>query len=229
MASVDVQQMTPECLNLDEARRLVRKAHEAWPRPDSSLTRALADAVGSLADEVGRLREELRNRPWREQELCDQRNAAEAEASRLRAAIRDIDSHATPLAEDEDGYAAMGYVVAVGAIHRALGLAMGTGVPCAMCGPGSHDCPGLTPAPSTPSEPTPASSELERLRAALKKYGRHLRSCLKWGDPGAEWCDCGLVGLLDEHPVPRLRTRALCDGQHFKGVECPSRDCYWNG
>jgi len=45
-----------------------------------------------------------------------------AEVERLRAAILDIDAHATPLGEDDDGFVAGGYVVSVGALHRALGL-----------------------------------------------------------------------------------------------------------
>lgn len=41
---------------------------------------------------------------------------------RLREAILDIDAHAFPLAEDEDGWTIVGYFVPVGPIHRALGV-----------------------------------------------------------------------------------------------------------
>ena len=59
----------------------------------------------------------------------------------LRAAILDIDAHATPLGEDADGFATGGYVVSVGALHRALGLVGHTASVCRQCSPESHDCP----------------------------------------------------------------------------------------
>lgn len=42
--------------------------------------------------------------------------------AKFRAAILDIDAHATPLGEDDDGFVAIGYAVSVGSLHRALGL-----------------------------------------------------------------------------------------------------------
>ena len=46
----------------------------------------------------------------------------------LTAAILDIDAHATPLGEDDDGFVAVGYAVSVGALHRALGLVVGSSI-----------------------------------------------------------------------------------------------------
>ena len=62
------------------------------------------------------------------------------DCDRLRAAISDIDAHATPLGEDEDGFVTGGYLISVGSLHRALALAS-TAPPCRVCGPESHDCP----------------------------------------------------------------------------------------
>lgn len=45
------------------------------------------------------------------------------ENNRLRAAIEDIDAHATPLGTDEDGFVSTGYLISVGCLHRALGIA----------------------------------------------------------------------------------------------------------
>lgn len=42
------------------------------------------------------------------------------ERDRLRAVVEDIAAHANPIAEDDDGFVAVGYTVTVGAIHRAL-------------------------------------------------------------------------------------------------------------
>lgn len=46
----------------------------------------------------------------------------DAENERLRLAILDIDAHATPLGEDDDGFVSVGYAISVGCLHRALGL-----------------------------------------------------------------------------------------------------------
>lgn len=48
--------------------------------------------------------------------------SAGEEVAKLKAAILDIDAHATPLGEDEDGFATTGYLISVGSLHRALGL-----------------------------------------------------------------------------------------------------------
>ncbi len=45
----------------------------------------------------------------------------------LTAAILDIDAHSTPMGEDADGFVTGGYIVTVGALHRALGLIGHTG------------------------------------------------------------------------------------------------------
>jgi hypothetical protein len=54
----------------------------------------------------------------------------EGERERLKAAILDIDAHATPLGEDDDGFVSIGYAVSVGSIHRALGLVGHTAPKC---------------------------------------------------------------------------------------------------
>ena len=62
--------------------------------------------------------------------LLDALDAKDAENERLRDAILDIDAHAAPLGEDDDGFVAGGYVVSVGSLHRALALT-GAGAECA--------------------------------------------------------------------------------------------------
>ena len=42
--------------------------------------------------------------------------------ARLRDAILDIDAHAFPLAEDEDGWTIVGYFVTIASLHKALGV-----------------------------------------------------------------------------------------------------------
>ena len=59
------------------------------------------------------------------------------QAEALKAAVLDIDAHATPLGEDEDGFITGGYIVSVGALHRALGV---VGHAARKCGPGAL-CP----------------------------------------------------------------------------------------
>lgn len=60
-----------------------------------------------------------------------------AENDRLRAAVLDIDAHATPYGEDEDGWTTH-YLMGTGALHRALGV-IGHGAPkCRAC-PHAHD------------------------------------------------------------------------------------------
>lgn len=59
----------------------------------------------------------------------------QGEKQRLVEAILDIDSHATPLGEDPDGFTADGYFVTLGALHRALGLIGHSGVRRAIEGP----------------------------------------------------------------------------------------------
>lgn len=62
------------------------------------------------------------------------------EVERLRAAILDIDAHATPFGEDEHGFVDGGYLVTVGALHRALGLIGHTARKCPQC-PHPHPAP----------------------------------------------------------------------------------------
>ena len=59
---------------------------------------------------------------------------------RLRDAILDIDAHATPLGEDDDGFVTGGYLISVGSLHRALGLVGHTAPKCRLCDAGQHAC-----------------------------------------------------------------------------------------
>lgn len=69
------------------------------------------------------------------QELRASLASIHADIAAAHAAILDIDAHATPLGYDSDGFVAVGYVVSVGAIHRALALTGASAecrdVPCA--------------------------------------------------------------------------------------------------
>lgn len=64
------------------------------------------------------------------------------EVERLKAAILDIDAHATPLGEDDDGFITGGYTITVGSLHRALGVVGHGSVPCRVCATGAS-CDGL--------------------------------------------------------------------------------------
>ena len=79
----------------------------------------------------------------------------------LRAAIEDIDAHAALIAEDEDGMVTTGYVVSVGAIHRALALAR-------MGGP--------NPIPTTAAALQEAQERGDRYEAALERIKSHLEA-----------------------------------------------------
>ena len=50
---------------------------------------------------------------------------------KFKAAILDIDAHATPLGEDDEGFVAIGYAISVGSLHRALGLVGHSSARCA--------------------------------------------------------------------------------------------------
>jgi hypothetical protein len=63
-----------------------------------------------------------------------------SECKRLRDAILDIDAHATGMGEDKDGIVTGGYIVTIGALHRALGVVGHTAVKCRYCDPQAHDC-----------------------------------------------------------------------------------------
>lgn len=51
-----------------------------------------------------------------------------AENKRLRDAILDIDAHAVSIGSDPDGFNSGGYIVSLGALHRALGVIGHSGV-----------------------------------------------------------------------------------------------------
>jgi hypothetical protein len=71
---------------------------------------------------------------------ADSLESLRAENKRLRDAILDIDAHATGMGEDEHGFVSKGYIVTIGALHRALGVVGHTAVKCRYCDPQAHDC-----------------------------------------------------------------------------------------
>jgi len=56
----------------------------------------------------------------------------------VKNAVLDIDAHATPLGEDDDGFVTGGYVISVGSLHRALGVIGHTAPLCKEC-PHPHE------------------------------------------------------------------------------------------
>lgn len=88
-----------------------------------------------------------------------------AERDRLRAVVQDITAHASPIAEDDDGFVAVGYTVTIGAIHRALAVLA------------QLDGSGVIGAP-------PPRDDLDRhIRNTLKAAGidvRRCQRCLHW-------------------------------------------------
>lgn len=67
---------------------------------------------------------------------------AEAEGYRrgveaVKHAVLDIDAHATPMGEDDDGFVTSGYFISIGSLHRALGVVGHTAPKCRDCG--GHD------------------------------------------------------------------------------------------
>jgi hypothetical protein len=58
--------------------------------------------------------------------LGEQLALARTERDRLRVIAKDITDHAAPIAEDDDGFVAVGYTVSIGAIHRALAALQGS-------------------------------------------------------------------------------------------------------
>lgn len=58
-------------------------------------------------------------------------------SGRLIAAILDIDAHAEPMGEDDQGFVTGGYFVSIGSLHRALGVIGHTAPKCRDCG--GHD------------------------------------------------------------------------------------------
>jgi len=109
---------------LDDIRRELNETLD-WPWNSTerhTIERSIiANAVPYLLDEVERLNRDGAQwyRKWADK--CGEVARLTAENERLRAAILDIDAHATPFAEDADGFVTM-YVMSVGALHRALGI-----------------------------------------------------------------------------------------------------------
>lgn len=105
--------------------------------------------------------------------------SAEAFAARLKAAILDIDAHATPLGEDEDGFVTGGYLISVGCLHRALGLVGHASPPCRDCeGHDQHDLRAANEGMWNAMQQACNHPERwnEILTAALDRYRRHIGS-----------------------------------------------------
>jgi hypothetical protein len=103
--------------------------------------------------------------------------SVEERIARLEAAIIDIDAHATPFGVDGDGFVTGGYVVSVGALHRALGKIGRTSPKC------------------EPERPCPACGREAQLGDALKQHGVHEPRCVRksWLDQEIVECKCGLA------------------------------------
>ncbi len=84
----------------------------------------------TLVAEVERLRAALTEEQEVNASWATRYRVVLAQREEARAAIEDIDAHATPLGEDDDGFVAVGYAVSVGSLHRALGIAR-QGMPAA--------------------------------------------------------------------------------------------------
>ena len=54
-------------------------------------------------------------------------------SDRAVTAIIDIAAHSTPFGEDDEGFVSGGYLVSVGAMHRALGVVGHSAAPCPAC------------------------------------------------------------------------------------------------
>ena len=76
------------------------------------------------------------------------------QAEALKAAVLDIDAHSTAMGEDTDGFTTGGYIVSVGALHRALGV---VGHAARKCKPGAL---------------CPPCAQTEALAAALEAISR---------------------------------------------------------
>lgn len=97
---------------------------DTWPCDTSA-------ALDALEEDVVKARSEA----WKDLQAENARLREQVEA--LKAAVLDIDAHATGLDEDKDGFTTGGYIVSVGALHRALGV---VGHAASKCKPGAL-CP----------------------------------------------------------------------------------------
>lgn len=109
--------------------------------------------------------------------LAVTRDQLEAENERLRAAILDIDAHATALGEDEHGFVSGGYIISVGCLHRALGIIGHTAPPCRLCDPSQHSCLTTWGALAAAAQAWADATDLldvakaeERLRDAVRRW-----------------------------------------------------------
>jgi chromosome segregation ATPase len=109
---------------LVEERDALRAQVERLLQSENERVHALRAEAEQLTAELERLRDAFIDATSHESiQKRDGRIATlEAENAKLKAAILDIDAHATPLGTDADGFVSTGYVISVGCLHRALGL-----------------------------------------------------------------------------------------------------------
>lgn len=109
-----------------------------------------------------------------------------SQEDRLRDAILDIDAHATPYGEDEDGYVNGGYLISVGSLHRALGVVGHSMAKCKACEARDHDCKALVNETNEPVDPLQAvhyyRTRLVDAMVRIVEYDRALRTLVDLKD-----------------------------------------------
>lgn len=146
------------------------------PKPAVVLVKALKDAA---ADEGIGMTLAVAIRITR---AVEQTYKALSVEERLKAAILDIDAHATPLGEDADGFVTGGYLISVGCLHRALGIIGYTAPPCRLCTAESGACVRMTV-----EAETTAAMLREVLEALVVKQGGSLESGIEPGRPAPNY------------------------------------------
>lgn len=140
----------------------------------SRITATSTRFLDALIDERDRLRVALVESEAARQEAVGEvvrlsRHLLEANdrTERLTAAILDIDAHATPFGEDEDGFVTGGYLVSVGSIHRALGIV----------GRSAAKCRDIPCERATAAEAARNTAEQDADRLALVVDANHCTHC----------------------------------------------------
>ncbi len=164
MALATMREVTMNDL-LADARRLANEVHmdrSEWILAARRTIKALCDEARRLQWHEDALGETIQANEEFGPALIEARERGES----LKAAILDIDAHATPLGQDEDGNVAVGYAVSVGSLHRALGLV----------GHGSAKCEQV---------PCPCAEKAEAQRDAWRQMSEQLalrtRELMQWG------------------------------------------------
>jgi len=116
----------------------------------------------------------------------------------LKAAIRSIEAHATPLGADADGFVATGYLVSVGSLHRALGIVNGS-APA-----GKESSPRCESAIQLSYSKHPRRCSLPKGHADLHHESHDGAVVTSWRDPASESLPTQL-GTTTTDPMTLLR------------------------